>query len=327
MSDIFLSYDSRDLQRARALASALNDYGWTVFFDRTIPPGQTWGQFIGKEIDECQCMIVAWSTNSISSHWVCEEADIGLKRKILVPILLDQVSPPLGFGSLQAASLVDWQGETESSGYLTLIKAVINRIGPGKLLGSKVEKAFNSSPKPTKTGGQPKNKSDAKLQNPQVNNQKNEVESLPSIQKPGKTKKSLAFWVGIGILVTSMTSVILIWVYPLKQKNSGGNEVSLKIWTGGKIYNRAFGRGCGSCHDFSSNPNLFESVKTLSKNEFITVLKNGRNGMPKATNTIMGVGPVKEAGYSEEQAYDAVYAYIKGRSDNSIPEGKLKKAK
>jgi len=111
------------------------------------------------------------------------------------------------------------------------------------------------------------------------------------------------------------------------QAFSAGNEVAEEIWVGGKVYDRAFGRGCGACHDISSNPNLLQSVKTLTKEEFVNVLKNGRNGMPKATDAIMAVGPVKKAGYSEEQAYEAVYAYLKGRSDGSVPEGKLKKAK
>jgi mono/diheme cytochrome c family protein len=108
---------------------------------------------------------------------------------------------------------------------------------------------------------------------------------------------------------------------------AASNEVSEDIWIGGKIYDRTFGRGCGTCHDVKPNPDLFESVKKLSKDEFIGVLKNGRNGMPKAGAAIMQVGPVKKAGYTEDQAMDAVYAYIKGRSDGSIPAGKLKKAK
>ncbi len=111
------------------------------------------------------------------------------------------------------------------------------------------------------------------------------------------------------------------------QAFSAGNVVPEKIWVGGKVYDRAFGRGCGACHDISSNPNLFESVKVLSKEEFINVLKNGRNGMPKAVAAIMAVGPVKKAGYSEDEALEAVYEYVKGRADGSVPEGKLKKAK
>lgn len=101
--------------------------------------------------------------------------------------------------------------------------------------------------------------------------------------------------------------------------------VSEEIWIGSKIYERAFGRGCGTCHDISSNPNLLESVKKLSKDDFIAVLKNGRNGMPKAAEAIMDVSNVKKANYTEAQAMDAVYNYLKGRSDGSVPAGSLEK--
>lgn len=101
--------------------------------------------------------------------------------------------------------------------------------------------------------------------------------------------------------------------------------VTEEIWVGSKIYERAFGRGCGTCHDISSNPNLLESVKKLSKDDFIAVLKNGRNGMPKAVDAIMDVSNVKKANYTEAQALDAIYDYLKGRADGSVPAGSLEK--
>lgn len=81
---------------------------------------------------------------------------------------------------------------------------------------------------------------------------------------------------------------------------------------GAKIYERAFGRGCGACHDIASNPQLKELIKAgkLPKDQFAKVLKEGKNGMPKATAAIMEVGPVKKAGYTEDQAIDAIYAYL-----------------
>lgn len=80
---------------------------------------------------------------------------------------------------------------------------------------------------------------------------------------------------------------------------------------GQKIYDRAFGRGCGTCHDVQPNPNLFESVNKLSRDEFKAVLVNGRNAMPKAMDQIMAMGPVKSAGLTEDQAVDALIAYLK----------------
>ncbi len=93
---------------------------------------------------------------------------------------------------------------------------------------------------------------------------------------------------------------------------SGQAMADQKIKVGKKIYDRAFGRGCGACHDISSNPQLKELIKAgdLDKAKFAQVLKEGKNGMPKAVDAIMAVGPVKKAGYSEDEAIEAVYEYL-----------------
>ncbi len=84
---------------------------------------------------------------------------------------------------------------------------------------------------------------------------------------------------------------------------------------GAKIYERAFGRGCGTCHDIASNPQLFDLVKSgkLPLGSFEQTLKDGKGGMPKAIAAIMEVGPVKKAGYGEDQAVQALYAYIQNK--------------
>jgi mono/diheme cytochrome c family protein len=80
---------------------------------------------------------------------------------------------------------------------------------------------------------------------------------------------------------------------------------------GEKIYTRAFGRGCGTCHDVQPNPNLFESANKLNKEEFTKVLADGRNAMPKAMDQIMALPQVKSAGLTQEQAVDSLIAYLK----------------
>ena len=89
-------------------------------------------------------------------------------------------------------------------------------------------------------------------------------------------------------------------------------SASEDIKVGKKIYDRAFGRGCGACHDISTNPPLIDLIKSgkLKKDSFATTLKEGKKGMPKAMDAIMAVGPVKKAGYSEDQAIDAVWNFL-----------------
>jgi len=84
---------------------------------------------------------------------------------------------------------------------------------------------------------------------------------------------------------------------------------------GKKIYDRAFGRGCGTCHDIASNPQLTANIKagTLTRAKFEEVIKNGKGGMPKAIDEIMNNAAVKKAGYGEAQALDALFAYLSNK--------------
>jgi mono/diheme cytochrome c family protein len=93
---------------------------------------------------------------------------------------------------------------------------------------------------------------------------------------------------------------------------SGQALAADELKVGKKIYDRAFGRGCGACHDIASNPQLASLIKAgeLDLASFSNTLKNGKNGMPKAIAAIMAVGPVKKAGYSEDEAIAAVYKYL-----------------
>lgn len=128
MSQIFISYAREDELRIQPLVHALESQGWSVFWDRRIPTGQTWRSYIGKALSDANCVIVAWSHHSIDSNWVSEEADEGKKRGILVPVLLDCVEPPIGFRSIQAADLSDWQSQHPSPHFEQLLQDIQSTI-------------------------------------------------------------------------------------------------------------------------------------------------------------------------------------------------------
>src|SRR5687767_836415 len=108
MDQVFLSYASQDRGRARTLAEALRVRRWAVFWDRSIPPGREYDDVIGQALRDARCVVVLWSRASVESRWVKEEADDAAQRNILVPALIDDVTPPLGFRRLQAARIVGW---------------------------------------------------------------------------------------------------------------------------------------------------------------------------------------------------------------------------
>ena len=51
MSDIFISYKREDRPRARAVARSFEKHGFSVWWDRKIPPGRTFDQVIQEALD------------------------------------------------------------------------------------------------------------------------------------------------------------------------------------------------------------------------------------------------------------------------------------
>ncbi len=135
MADVFLSYAREDLGRVHPIATTLESHGWTVFWDRHIPHGRDFIGFIQEQLDDARCVIVAWSKASIGSQFVRDEADEGNRRLALVPLLLDEVRPPLGFRQLQTANLTDWNGDAsheEFSRFVSSVRSVVSASSPGK---------------------------------------------------------------------------------------------------------------------------------------------------------------------------------------------------
>lgn len=129
MSHVFISYANTDRGRAKMLAEALIERGWDVWWDRVIPAGRSFDVVIEEAIDAASCVLVLWSRESVSREWVKTEAQEGRERGILVPILIDDVKPPLAFRRIQAADLIGWSGSTDSDQFAALVRD-ISRIFP-----------------------------------------------------------------------------------------------------------------------------------------------------------------------------------------------------
>jgi formylglycine-generating enzyme required for sulfatase activity len=130
MADIFISYAREDVATAQALAAALEDLGWSVFWDRRIPAGRRFDEFIAEQLEAARCVLVLWSKVSITSAWVKEEAADGRDRGILVPARLTDVMAPLGFRAIQAADLIGWRGDGAYPGFTQLTEDIAGLAGP-----------------------------------------------------------------------------------------------------------------------------------------------------------------------------------------------------
>lgn len=130
MTDIFVSYKREDEVRVGRLVQALEKAGLNVWWDRGLPGGESWRENIQKHLDGAKCVIVAWTEASVSpaGDFVRDEASKAKLRGILVPVLLERVAPPLGFGEMQAIDLVKWRGSTNDPFFRDVVAAAQAKI-------------------------------------------------------------------------------------------------------------------------------------------------------------------------------------------------------
>ena len=141
-ASVFISYAQEDKPRVRPLADFLVARGWAVWWDEDIPLGKTFDQVIEEVLNAAKCVIVVWSRESVRSEWVRNEASEALARKVLVPVMIDDVKLPLEFRRLQTANLAGWEGQTRTVEVERLLKAVQQLAGtPERHTASKKREA------------------------------------------------------------------------------------------------------------------------------------------------------------------------------------------
>ncbi len=97
MADIFISYSSKDREKAEQLTELLASAGLSVWIDKQgIQAASSWSEEIVHGIDSCSVFILMLSPNSIESHNVVKEVSLASeKRKKILPLDLEPVEIPV----------------------------------------------------------------------------------------------------------------------------------------------------------------------------------------------------------------------------------------
>jgi len=126
VSDIFISYKREDEVRVGRLARALEKVGFSIWWDRGLPGGESWRANIASALESARCVVVVWSQGSVGVEgaFVRDEAGRAMARGLLVPVMIDRVGPPLGFGELQAVDLSHWRGSPSDPFFRDLVGVI-----------------------------------------------------------------------------------------------------------------------------------------------------------------------------------------------------------
>ncbi|MEM9704822.1 MAG: TIR domain-containing protein [Pseudomonadota bacterium] len=129
MAKVFISYSRNDQAFVERLARELDESSHDVWWDRHIKPGAAYSKDIERALADADVALVIWSTSSVDSDWVKDEAVFARDRGKLVPVSLDGCDPPLGFRQYQAIDFSAWKGDPKTLAFSDLLEAIAGRAG------------------------------------------------------------------------------------------------------------------------------------------------------------------------------------------------------
>jgi len=233
VSDIFISYANADRPRVEPLVDALQQQGWSVWWDRKILAGRTYDKVIEGALKDARCVIVLWSRDSIESDWVRTEADNGKKREILVPVLLDAVDVPLAFNRIQAANLVGWSGVLPSAQFDDLALAVSEVLSTS---ASSAPEPATPHPRAEAVSAATTVEAQAQAGKEGIRQAQLEHQTLVEERKPATESSRLRFshapsWMKIAVLVSGILIVVsvLYWALPRPPSEKGNGNATLSV--------------------------------------------------------------------------------------------------
>ena len=127
MARVFLSYAREDAAAAKLLAAGIDRAGHKVWWDHQIQGGSRFASEIDRELKNAEVVVVLWTSTSVESPWVQDEAAEGRDSGRLLPVIIDAEKPPLGFRQFQSIDFRDWDGQADPPALGALLDAIAQK--------------------------------------------------------------------------------------------------------------------------------------------------------------------------------------------------------
>lgn len=124
MSDIFISYSRHDQEWVGKFAKALEDVGYSIWWDTRLLAGDEFHDVIPAALEQASCVIVVWSKVSVTRKWVRAEASRAHDKEVLIPIQIESVQIPMPFNLLQAENMQQWNGKRNHPAFQRLVTSI-----------------------------------------------------------------------------------------------------------------------------------------------------------------------------------------------------------
>ena len=125
--DVFVSYARENRDAAQRLADALIENRLRVWWDRDLAAGSEFATVIEAQLNSAAVVLGLWSNESVRSAFVRDECGHALRAGKLLPLRIEEVDLPLGFGQLHTLDLLDWDGDADDEAFQVLLGEIERR--------------------------------------------------------------------------------------------------------------------------------------------------------------------------------------------------------
>ncbi|CAN5878301.1 hypothetical protein BH11PSE8_BH11PSE8_20160 [soil metagenome] len=122
--DVFISYARSNRPVAQELADALEAQQLRVWWDSDLSAGSEFAEVIEDRLRDARVVLVLWSADSVRSAFVRDESSRALRSNKLMPLRIEDVELPLGFGQLHTLDLLDWHGDADSPAFQKVVSEI-----------------------------------------------------------------------------------------------------------------------------------------------------------------------------------------------------------
>jgi hypothetical protein len=125
MSDVLVASPIEEGARVAPLVDGLRAAGFSIWWDGDLAGGEHRQQKITSELAAARCVVVVWTTASVgpAGELVQDVASRAKERGILLPVRLDRVTEPLGFGQIRSLDLTRWNGRPRNRRFKEVVAA------------------------------------------------------------------------------------------------------------------------------------------------------------------------------------------------------------
>jgi hypothetical protein len=224
--DVFISYSRENRDVVERLVGAVMQAGYTVWWDKDVPPHLSYADVITQQIKESKAAIVIWSGGAGSSQWVRAEADLAREHGKLIQASVDGTTPPLPFNQIQFVSIADWQGEADHPGWLKIRESLLSLCGPGA--GAPIVPSQPPAPVPTQPPAPPP--TSPPIAPPAASQPPSPFPTTPPSHTPAKGGSPVIL--GIIILSVAVLLVVGILTWMRSRTTPAGQAAATKVEEG-----------------------------------------------------------------------------------------------